>query len=110
MFVGAHENKIQSVLASSLLELCGDRIGIILETRRSAVTLPDTAIGTVQTIKDQLSLLTGYLEVLKLSAKVSPDDVAATSEKCLKALAETKKLLDSFSGKPDTSPVSEKNT
>ena len=109
MFVGAYENKIQSVLASSLLELCGDRIGVILETRRSAVTLPDTAIGTVQTIKDQLSLLAGYLEVLKLSAKVSPGDVAATSEKCLKAVAECKKLVDGFAEELCSSTASVKN-
>ncbi len=98
LFVGAYENKMPSALASSLLELCGDRIGIILESRRSVGTLPATATG-VKIIKDELLLLSTYLEVLKFSAKLSPEEIVATSEKCLKTLAETKKLLDSFSGK-----------
>ncbi len=96
LFVGAYENKVQSVLASSLLELCGDRIGVVLETRRTTASLPAAAPGTVRTVKDQLSLLASYLEVLKLSAKVNPDDVVTTSEKCLKTLAECRKLVDGF--------------
>ena len=44
-------------------------------------------------------MLASYLELLKFPAKLSPEDIAATSEKCLKTLAETKKLVDSFSEK-----------
>ncbi len=94
MLVGVYENKMQSALASSLLELCGNRIGLVLETRRGGGTLPAKAIETVKTIKDHLSLLASCLEVMKLSAKVGSDDVMATSEKCLKTLAESRKLVD----------------
>lgn len=110
LLVGAYENKLQSPLASSLLELCGDRIGLVLEARRSAGALPSSAVGTVRIINDELALLASYLEVLKLSAKLSPDDVVATSEKCLKTIAECKKLVDSFANELGSSPASAKNT
>jgi hypothetical protein len=98
LLVGAYENKVQSPLASSLLELCGDRIGIVLETRRSVPVVSSPSPAAVQSIKDQLSLLASYMEVLKISAKVSPEDVLATAEKCLKTIDETKKTVESFSG------------
>jgi transcriptional regulator with GAF, ATPase, and Fis domain len=109
LLVGAYENKIQAPLASSLLELCGDRIGLILESRRRISAIPSTAIGTVKIMQDQLTLLASYLEALKLSAKLSPEDVAATSEKCLKALSECKKLVDSFADDLSSSQTSGKN-
>ncbi len=34
MFLGSHEKKVQSPIASALLELCGSRLGIILALRR----------------------------------------------------------------------------
>jgi hypothetical protein len=98
LLVGAYENKVQSPLASSLLELCGDRIGIVLETRRSVPGVFSPSPAAVQSIKDQLSLLASYMEVLKISAKASPEDVLATAEKCLKTIDETKKTVESFSG------------
>jgi hypothetical protein len=99
LFVGAREDKMQSPLASSLLELCGDRIGVVLETRRSVGALPVTADGTIKIIKDQLSLLAGYMETLKTPAKSSPEDMLATVEKCLKTISESKKTIDLFANK-----------
>jgi hypothetical protein len=110
MLVGVYENKMQSALASSLLELCGNRIGLVLETRRGGGTLPAKAIEAFLNIKDHLSLLASCLEVMKLSAKVGSDDVMATSEKCLKTLAESRKLVDIFANELNSSSHPEKGS
>ncbi|MFA6568574.1 MAG: hypothetical protein WCS96_10205 [Victivallales bacterium] len=93
LLVGAYENKIQSPLASSLLELCGNRIGLVLETRRGASAPSEKITQTASLVQDHLAMLTSYLEVLKISARINPEDVANTAEKCLKTIAEIKKML-----------------
>ncbi len=109
LFVAAaNEGKSPSALASSLLELCGGRIGLVLESRRSAGSLPEKAVQTAKLIKDHLTMLSSYLEILKISGKINPDEVANVADKCLVAVSESKKLIDRFADDVIASASNEK--
>ncbi|GEM_PF-4852408 len=110
LLVSDYEGKTPSALASPLLELCGGRIGLVFESRRSAGTLPEKAVQTVKLIKDHFSMLTSYLEILKLSGKINPDETVNTAEKCLHTIAESKKLLDRFADDLISSTTEEKKS
>ena len=110
LLVSAYGDKTPSALASPLLELCGGRIGLVLESRRSAGSIPEKAVQTVKLVREHLTMLTSYLEVLKISAKINPEEVITTTEKCLKIIAESKKLVDLFADQIISSAEEEKKT
>lgn len=102
------DKKAPSALASPLLELCGGRIGLVLESRRSIGSLPEKAAQTVKLVQDHLAMLTSYLEVLKISARINPEEVVSTAEKCLKTIAESKKMIDLFADQVVPTPGEKK--
>jgi len=105
----ASDKKAPSALASPLLELCGGRIGLVLESRRSIGSLPEKAAQTVKLVQDHLAMLTSYLEVLKISARINPEEVVSTADKCLKTIAESKKMIDLFADQVISTAVEKKD-
>jgi hypothetical protein len=97
LLVGAHGKDFKpSPLASDLLDACGGRIGLSLALKQARGDWPDTVLNMGSGIRDQFTLLMGYMELLKDSASLSQDELTDIVGKCDQALLDCAKILDSM--------------
>jgi len=99
LLVGAHDkDQTPSPLASPLLDACGGRIGLSIALKMSGDggAWPKTVLEMGRGIRDQFTLLMGYMELLKDASSISPGELSETVEKCDQVLLDCARILDSM--------------
>ncbi len=95
LFVAANEKKRQSPLTSFLLDACGSRIGFSCALKHNKADWPETVLNLSCDIRNQLSLLMGYTEMLK-EAGFQAENFNSIIENCNKTIIKTTQMLDSM--------------
>ena len=95
IFVGNHEkSRILSPFASQLLELTGSRLGLSLGLMRNRGNWPASVLEKAKLLRDQFSLLMGYMDLMRASGGMSPEEISVLAGKCRQTLDESVHLLD----------------
>jgi hypothetical protein len=101
--VANHQKKEASPFASIIMELCGGRLGLNLGfALKNKADWPSTVLETGMEIRDQLTLIMGYNEMLK-SPRQSSKEITELTEKSERSLNETILLLDKITEEAATS-------
>ena len=96
IFVAAKENKTQSSLSSFLLDASGSRIGMTYSLKANKGDWPESVLNLTKDIRNQLTLIMGYIEMLSEAATIPPEELNALIENCNKTIIESTQMLDSM--------------
>lgn len=96
LITGVHGKTPVSPFSSTMLEMLGGRLGMSIGARRGCrEQRPKAAVvETVKTLRDQFSVLMGSVEMLREANKLSQEEVASLTSKCLLSISESVSLLD----------------
>lgn len=81
----------------NLLELCGGRIGLTLAKGAFAGEVADFVSETVNDIRDQFTLLIGYMDLIRGIKRPSTEQLNFFIQNCEQAITESVHLLDRIS-------------
>lgn len=96
LFVAANDNKKQSPLTSPLLDACGSRIGMMTALKYNKGDWPQSILNLGTDIRNQFSLLMGYIEMLKEGQVMAPENYNAIIEHCNNSITESTQILDAM--------------
>jgi hypothetical protein len=96
LFVAIKEQKKQSPLTSHLLDACGSRIGLTTALKYNKGDWPQSVMDLGTDIRNQFSLLMGYMEMLKEGQAMPPEHFNALLDSCNHSIIESTQMLDSM--------------
>jgi len=96
LFVAVKEHKQQSPLTSHLLDACGSRIGLATALKYNKGDWPQSVMDLGKDIRNQFSLLMGYMEMLKEGPSMPPENFNALLDSCNQSIIESTQMLDSM--------------
>ena len=96
LFVASKESKKQSALTSPLLDACGSRIGLMTALKYNKGDWPQSILDLGTGIRNQFSLIMGYMEMLKEGQSMPPENYHAILEHCNRSIVESTQMLDSM--------------
>jgi hypothetical protein len=96
LFVAAKEHKQQSPLTSHLLDACGSRIGLTTALKYNNGEWPQSVMNLGKDIRNQFSLLMGYMEMLKEGPAMPPENFNSLLYSCNQSIIESTQMLDSM--------------
>ena len=96
IFVAQTIKREQSSISSLLFDASGSRLGLLCATQRMKGEWPKSVINLGMTIRNQLSLLMGYTEILKSAQSLPSAELNEILDNCNKTIIETTQVLDSM--------------
>ena len=96
LFVAVKSSRKQSVLASPLLDACGSRIGLVTALKYNKGDWPQSILNLGTGIRNQFSLIMGYMEMLREGQAMAPENYNEILEYCNRSIVESTQMLDSM--------------
>ena len=93
LIIGATADQEPSIVASSLIEQCGSRIGLILSAEANDKITVDGKTFNGKKIKKKLQTVSSSLKMLQEADDVSIEELSRTIEKCRELTEEVCRLL-----------------
>ncbi len=94
LVVGAYDKSRISPIAAAFLEMLGGRLGLSVGLQRNRGEWPSAILKTVKTLRDCLSLQMGIVDMLRESAKLSPEELNSLLDNGTHSLSEGASVLD----------------